>query len=179
MAKQPVAEPAHAGATGTATVTIACKHPPGFELKVYDVVQQTVVDAKGAHMENMCVARDRSFFVRGPAKETDKPATCLIAGGYAITRGIPEDFWDLYCKQNKGAAWLKEGPNGEKPILFAMNKQRDAIAAAVESKIVRSGMEPMKKVGDPRDPGKGRGVKIEPDETADNQFFFEDEEEQV
>jgi len=161
---------AHAGGTGE-TVTVACKIPMGLELRVFDLVERVEVTSAGQMKTMIGVPRGRSYFVKGPAHETNQPAKVPISGGYALTRGIPADFWDLFCEQNKGSPMLT-GENGQEPLLFASSKPSYARDRAKDLKHTRSGMEPLNPKTDPRNPpGRPEITMPSPDPDETNEFY--------
>ena len=156
-------------------VTVCCKLPNGIELRVFDVMEQREVTSAGVMVTKIGVQRGRSYFVAGPAHETNKPAGVPIFGGYALTRGIPAAFWDLYCEQNKGAPFLAGGEHGDQPLLFAASRPKYAADRARDLKGTRSGMEPLNVKSDPRNPpGRPEVTMPAPDPDESNQFFDED-----
>lgn len=91
------------------------------------------------------------YYVRGPAypvgalpKGYRKPPT--VEGGYAMTPGIPVDFWETWLEQNRLAPYVTAG------MIFAEPSMEDATAHAAEQEDTRSGHEPIDPAGDPRTP---------------------------
>ena len=60
-----------------------------------------------------------------------------IRGGYALTPGIPSDFWEIWLEQNKNADYVTSG------MIFAFPDMESAKAKANEQKDLRSGLEPL------------------------------------
>jgi hypothetical protein len=124
----------------TGTVTVACKLPNGLYLDI---------GRKGD-----TAGFTRRFEVRGPAQQenTDmRPrgrmpdGTMMLhhkqpvvtPGGYALTSGIPEDFWLQWLEEHKEMEIVK------KNFIFAMPRPADAAARAREQAELRTGLEPI------------------------------------
>jgi len=170
---------AHAGATGTATVTVASKHPQDIELRVMEKYTQRVTYQSMTVDEEHWRSKGRHYVVKGNSKPTNGNYRAPIAGGYALTRGIPAEFWDEWCKQNEGSPLLKPDGFDGQPILHALERPREVAAWAKDHAFVRSNMEPMSPEDDPRNPKNPYGIKVKPDEDGGNEFFFDEEGEEI
>jgi len=67
----------------------------------------------------------------------------MIEGGYAITRGIPADFWEKWAEQNKLADFFVPPDGCEHGAIFAYPDLDDVISAAREQEKYLTGMEPL------------------------------------
>src|ERR1700753_4283519 len=85
-------------------VTVACKHPNGLVLEVYDDARLDGV--KGPTSVKKIVVHGS----RKPLSDAGLPTgDWEIVGGYGLTPGVPKDFWDLFVKQHKGFEPLVSG----------------------------------------------------------------------
>jgi len=83
----------------------------------------------------------------------------IIVGGYALTPGIPADFWNTWIEQNKLADYFRPPDGAEHGMVFAYATTESARDAAKEQKGLKSGLEPLStavdkdgKFTDPRAP---------------------------
>lgn len=138
---------------GTETVTVACKMPNGVKLELVEMVDRTEpVMGGGARRFQQARRTGQFFIVRGPAVPFGTPPNFPIIGGYALTHGIPKDFWDKWCSQNKDSPLL------ENHIIFAHTKADSVRGMAKEHKGQLSGHEPI----DPEKPPRfDRRFKVE------------------
>lgn len=150
----------------TATVTVACKHPPGFMLQLHAFFEASVpVSGGGARTEKMARPMGDPVRIAGPATPHGEAPRAIIVGGYALTSGVPKEFWDKWLAQNEGAAVVKNH------IIFAYDKEADTRADAKEHAKLRTGMEPI----DPKAPPKIGRNKIGIDEAVRSQAALEQE----
>jgi hypothetical protein len=150
----------------TATVTIACKHPSGFMLQLHQFFDHAVpVPGGGTRTEKLARPVGDPVRIHGPATPHGEAPRAIIVGGYALTSGVPKEFWDAWCAQNKGAMVLHNN------ILFAYDKEADTRAAAKEHAKVRTGMEPI----DPKAPPRIGRNKIAVDDAVKSQAALEQE----
>jgi len=124
-----------APATGTDTVTVACKLPHGLVLRVFQ--REEVMLPAGATMikSEMWAALPESYTVKGNAHPQNEAPRCLIVDGYAMTPGIPREHWELWLHQNRKHPAVMNG------LIFAHGKQADVRAEAHEKKDTKSGLE--------------------------------------
>jgi hypothetical protein len=122
--------------------------------------------------ESIGISRGRTYTLKGPGHEVGKSPLAQVAGGYALTHGIPADFWDLWLKQNAGSPLIDPAH----PQIFSAGRSTMTSGAAREMKEVRSNLEPLRPSGDPRSARPGRpGVgEIVPDEDAAMEFAEEE-----
>lgn len=132
----------------TATVTVACKIPTGLQLQLQKS-ELRAVDAKdGPVRVPVNVKRGKVYFVYGPAVPVGTlpkgfPLPPIIVGGYALTAGIPADFWDEWFHQNQLAPYVAVPDGAEHGMVFAYDRMEDATAAAREQEKLLSGLEPI------------------------------------
>lgn len=131
------------------TVTVACKHQTGLILRLHEQHKESH-PLLGGGLKEVDVYRpipDAVVKINGPSlpkdANADRPA---ITAGYALTHGVPKDFWDAWCEQNKDSDLLKNR------IIFAHVRTDAVNGMAKEGKAVRSGLEPI----DPTTDEKGR-----------------------
>lgn len=127
-----------ADAASTDTVTIACKSPVGYRLRLH---------AESKEREQVLGGGSREFSIFRPTGEElvilgnrvphGEAPRCRVVGGYAMTDNVPAAFWDEWVRQNEGSQLLTSG------IIFAMPRPADADAKAKDGKTLRSGLEPM------------------------------------
>lgn len=123
--------------TGSNTVTVACKLPHGLMLEVVD---EAVF--RDIHPQNGVMARPAGERIRvnGCARPVGVPLpedVAQVVGGFALTPGVPADFWAAWLKQNKDAPFVKAG------MIFAHEKAGSVVSEAKEKREVLSGFEGM------------------------------------
>jgi hypothetical protein len=67
-----------------------------------------------------------------------------VRGGYALTPGIPADFWEQWLEQNKLAPYVTGG------MVFACHDMASAKSQANEQDELKSGLEPLSRQLDER-----------------------------
>jgi hypothetical protein len=133
------------------SVTVGLKLPQGLILRLFKME-----DATGPGYvpgERRAVEYGERVRIRGTAHEEGMRPKVPIVGGYALTSGVPKDFWDAWLEQNKDSDLIRN------KLIFAYSKVDSAKAAAREHKSTRSGLERLdtstRTVGDrevPNDP---------------------------
>jgi len=132
-----------APATGTDTITVACKLPSGLWLRVF---RQSEVDVPISGMPGQFRKETQSrlvgapFRIAGAAQPVGAAPRALVVGGYALTTGVPRALWEEWLEQNRDSAIVRNS------IVYAMDTREEAHDRAVEQEEVRSGLEPI----DPR-----------------------------
>lgn len=125
------------------TVFVTCLVPTGLRLVLQDAVDVRMPKRDGGYqMEKEWRPRAGAptFIARGPSipvapvKGYKIPE---IEEGFAITPGIPFDFWAEWVEQNKLASYVQEG------MIVAHDTHEDAVAWAIENSKLRSGLEPL------------------------------------
>lgn len=121
-----------------ATVTVASKLPMDFVLKLYTWTKRNELVMGGGTREVRVAEAARGvkqFIVQGNSWAQNKGAHQQIVGGFAITHGIPKDFWDQWLEQNKDSDIIVNG------MLFAHGETASAISEAKEKEKEKSGLE--------------------------------------
>lgn len=141
-----------------ATVTIACKLPNGLVLRVFDFEEgQEPVMGGGMRTVKVAVQKGDTLRINGSAVAFGTIPSYKIVGGYALTPGIPKDFWELYEQQNHDQAFIKNH------LVFAYDKFVMAEGAAEEHAGTKSGLQPIQinRQGQVEDPRAGRKIQTE------------------
>jgi len=122
--------------TGTATVTVACKLPHGLNMRVYDW-EKVEYQLLGGGMKSAREARPRetTYRLNGNSVAQNRAPGCEIVGGFALTHGIPKDFWDLWLEQHKDWPAVKNG------FIFAYEKPDATRGESREKKNLKTGLE--------------------------------------
>lgn len=149
-------------ATGTDTVTVACNIPMGMILQIYNIeTQETILPNGRAITENNATLNldHGQWYVHGPvnfnalaASGRDVNADFRIIkgdvpdGGYALTPGIPRDFWEKWEKDNERSP-LITGKH-----IFAASSETRAVGMSREYREFKSGLQGLNQSGDYRVP---------------------------
>ncbi len=140
--------------TGGATVNAASKMPFDFTLRIYDFIERHEPVMGGGTRKYSIAERRRGapeFIVRGNAYAQNVGPLCDIKSGFAITRGIPKDFWDEWLSQNQEADYVING------MIFAQETYASVVDEALDKESLKSGLERL----DPAKPIKlGRGPDV-------------------
>jgi hypothetical protein len=129
----------------TRTVIVACLIPNGLVLQLQRPMEKFEDTRDGPRPRSYNVKYGEQRAVRGPArpvgtlpKDFDKwRPPVQIEGGYALTHGIPRDFWEQWLEQNAKAEYVvNDMISGHATI-------EDAVAWAREREALRSGHEPI------------------------------------
>lgn len=120
------------------TVVVACKHPPGIFMTVYEMGDHRVAALGGGmHVEPRSVAKNKPFKINGPATPFGQAPKGLVVGGYALTSNVPEDLAKAWMEQNKESDLVRNN------LIYIADKADNAAAKAKEQKAVKSGLEPL------------------------------------
>lgn len=146
---EPAAPAVHTEPKSSATVTIACKIPSGLVLQLCKPTKWVEETPSGGKDRIRYDKTGPRHYVAGPAYPNGQapenfPERPAIAGGFALTSGIPKDFWDAWLKQNEESSFVLNGQVFARPTFDA------AQGVGREMHAVRSGFEPMAKDLDPR-----------------------------
>jgi hypothetical protein len=156
------AETANPSAGSSETVTVACKLPNGLTMRLFHAVS---VDypllGGGRRTENEFheIPDSPRYTLNGWSHDQKvAPEYTIIggAGGFALTHGIPKDFWEVWLKQNEKSDVVRKG------LIFAHVREANTIAEAREKKELRSGFERI----DPTKRHRVGKVVIETDDAA-------------
>lgn len=136
---------------GSRTVTVACKFPAGIILQLCREVKFVEEGLGGTRINR--VRYDKAgptHTVRGPATPNGQVpkgyVRAVVEGGYALTPGIPEDFWTEWLKQNE------ENPLVINKMIFAHADHGTIQSTARSREGLLSGFEPIVPDSDPRIP---------------------------
>jgi hypothetical protein len=151
----PVAPPAPTSpqtrpVTGTDTVTVACKMPGGLRLRLFRK-EDSFVPMFGGGVSKETISRPidgAMILIRGPRHlgGTIPPDMMhsFMPGGYALTSGVPRDFWEQWLEDNKHSDLVKN------KIVYAADREDLARDQAREQHELQSGLQPI----DPDNIGK-------------------------
>lgn len=150
-------------ATGTDTVTVACKVPNGLHMILYDTEEEYLSDLAGNRVKSF-----RSFprpdvapyILNGCSVDIEKMRKGVLddrhqgivqgdlpGTGFGLTPGIPREYWEEWST-TVGKSFIKSG------MVFAAKNDREARAEAHDKRNLRSGLEPL----DPSEPGPRAGL---------------------
>ena len=120
------------------TVAVACKHPHGLVLQLcqFTTVSEQVM---GGGVRETKLAQRVGMQVRlnGAANRVGEAPKNLTFGGYAITYGVPKDFFDEWLKQNADNEMVIKG------LIFALPNATDAKRRGKEQREISGGLEPI------------------------------------
>jgi hypothetical protein len=122
-------------ATGTATVTVACKLPHGLLCRVHKEVEQEETIPGGTRKIKLWFPTGEEFRLNGNAYPQNVGPKVPIEHGFALTHGVPKDLWDAWLKQNRMLPAVREG------MIFAQGSAAKAVDEAKEKKGIRTGFE--------------------------------------
>lgn len=142
-------------ATGTDTVTVACKISNGLILQLHefqDVDEPTF--GGGSKPARRAFPVGEPIVVRGSALDLTelrggRMPSYTHVGGYALTPGVPREFWERWVEQHA------DDPAVRNHLIFAHASLNEASDAAREREGVVSGYEGI----DPADPSKKTGIR--------------------
>jgi hypothetical protein len=126
---------------GTAgeTVSVACKLPHGLILHLDDMVPGFEPAPGGSRAIMEARRRPEVFKVAGvgfPQNGNPENRPQMV-GGYALTTGIPADFWEKWLEDNKDSDYVRNN------LIFATKKGAGIMDMAKEHAKQRSGLEPL------------------------------------
>lgn len=123
------------------TVTVASKMPNGVILRLFEQVDVEYPlpggGSKTVSEWHEMVSVDR-YVIKGIAAEAGKmPDADGISHGFALTYGIPKDFWDKWLEQNKSLDMVK------KRLIFAHQQDASIQSFTKTNADNKSGLEPI------------------------------------
>ena len=128
--------PASEPATGTATVTVACKLPHGLICRIHKKDKRMVpVYGGGYKEEEFWSETGEEFILNGNAYPQNEAPKVPLAHGFALTYGVRKDWWDAWIMQNRLLPAVKNG------LIFAHERQGKTEDEAKEKAGVKSGLE--------------------------------------
>lgn len=123
------------------TVTVGLKLPNGFilRLQVCEEVPYSSRDGEIRYRKEWHPDHSQKTWVlKGNAVAIGEQPKCLVVKGFAMTSGIPKDFWELWLEQNPELELVKQG------LILAHDDPDDARDEAKErGGEIRSGLEPL------------------------------------
>lgn len=123
------------------TVTVACKMPNGVVLQLFDMVPYS--PGHGFPETTRAMPRPSAKVVlNGNAIDYDKlrrdqGMDRMIIGGYALTPGVPREFWEEWLRVNKDSALVLN------KVVFAADSETRARDQAKDQRHIQSGLEPI------------------------------------
>ena len=128
-------------------VTVACKLPQGLVLQLYQEVEidEPVMGGGVRRTKQHIPIPGKRVELAGTGYPINMTPYAPIVGakrpgageGFALTSGVDADFWNEWCRQNKGSPLLESG------VLFADIKPVYVEGIAKERIDLRSGLEPL------------------------------------
>jgi hypothetical protein len=124
-----------APATGTETVSVACKIPQGFDCTIHEKREFKQVTKGGMAVTEQSFPTELGFRLKGPARGQNEGPRVLTAGGFAITQGVDKALWDAWREQYKDHPAVKSG------LIYSLGSSNKTIDAAKERKGMKTGLE--------------------------------------
>lgn len=122
-------------ATGTATVSVACKIPQGMRCVLHAPREVKEVTLGGFREVTQHFPTDREFIVKGPAHAQNEGPRCRVVAGFAITEGVSKELWDEWRKQFASLDAV------QKNHIFAYETPGKIEDAAKDHQTVKTGLE--------------------------------------
>ena len=129
------------------TCVVACKWPNGMILRLFDMVtvKQPVLGGGWADvLEARVRPGSKTVYIRGPNVPFGT-APRNVEGGYALTFNVDAEFFTEWLKQNAQSDYVMNR------IIFAANKEVDAVTEARKMETVKTGIEPIDPNAPPRE----------------------------
>ena len=127
------------------TYTVACKLPHGLRCRLYEMSEEYEnVMGGGSRLIKKAVQVGGEIVLNGNAVEMGKSKPYGIVEGYALTHGVDQEFFDAWLEQNK------DHPAVVNNLIFAASKASHVEGRAREMQEVRSNLEPLNPIKDPR-----------------------------
>jgi len=133
---------------GAATACVMCKLPHGYWLQWFDMIEtQEPVMGGGWRTVRRAIERpERRFLLAGNAAPFGMAPAAPIAGGYALTFGVPVDLWEHWL--DSGGRDTDVFRNG---LIKAAHSETEARVIGRENEARKSGLEPLDPTNLPRD----------------------------
>ena len=120
------------------TVIVGCKIPNGLILQLSHMERSSEPVMGGGHRDVKLGRKvGPKYVIKGPAFQVGVMPRYLIAGGYALTSGIPKDFWEEWLEQNKEADYVKND------LVIAHQSMEDLERHCLDNEHLKTGLEPM------------------------------------
>lgn len=119
-------------------VTVACKLPHGFDLRVFSMEDyQEPILGGGWKSVKRAVEVGQRHLLAGVSAPFGLAPVAQMAAGYALTHNVDADFFAKWLDQNADSDVVKNR------LIFAAPKALDVEARAKENEKTRSGLEPL------------------------------------
>jgi hypothetical protein len=127
------------------SITVACKIPNGLILRNFNMVEDhEPVLGGGTRAYKKAVQVGEPVKINGPATPHGQAPLVTIVGGYALTQGVDEEFFNKWIEDNK------THPAVVNRLIFAHSKPEMVTGAAKENEKRTSGLEGINPDGDAR-----------------------------
>ena len=135
--------------TGTATVTVALKHPTGIIIEAFtqDVAHEPVMGG-GTREVTVFRSTGKQYTINGNRAPFGVRPDFDIVAGYGLTHGVPKDVWERWLEQHH------DSPLVQNNLICAHESVDHVKDEARDGAKLKSGLEPMLQKGDPRAPKK-------------------------
>lgn len=154
-------------ATAGAKMIVACKIAvPYFDLQLCEMQEVQENTQTGPRTIKQWARVGDIVRIRGTAYPRGTPpegfpAKPQMVNGYALTHGVPKDFWDAWIKQHAKAPYVISG-------MITAHESLDHVRGHAKERVGQmSGLEPLKPDRDPRVP-RSTNASISPIETEDS-----------
>lgn len=134
-----------APATGTATVSVYCKHGPGLILRVGRMQKMSEPSPMGMREIPGGVFQETGrIYVAGPQRPFVRGERVPVVGGYAVTHGVSKEAWESWLAVNKTSDLVRNH------IILAHENESYGNGWAHEHRDAQTGHEPLRTDKDPR-----------------------------
>lgn len=123
--------------TSKATVTVACKIETGVILQICRPMTTKVPSGRPGEMieHTQNYPMGPKIAVRGPKLPYGMLPNFKIVGGFALTPGVPEEFWEHWLEQHKNDPMVENG------LIYAHSREDYLEDYANDHASVKSGMQ--------------------------------------
>lgn len=128
-------------------ISVGCKLPNGLRLRNFRMIESSE-PMMGGGRRRIEVAEHigEDIILHGTAVPFGQTPKCLIVDGYAITPNVDKDAFMLWLKDNANSPLVKN------KVVIYHEKTDHVTGQAAELTKLRSGLEPLDPVNDPRRP---------------------------
>lgn len=121
--------------TGTDSVTVLCKIPQGFMMQLHEKRTFTEVGLGHSKEVSQFFPTGHEFRLNGSAHAQNEGPHCRTVGAYAVTEGVPKEFWEKWLEQNKTLEAVKNG------MIVGFDETDYAVDFAKENRALKTGLE--------------------------------------
>lgn len=122
-------------------VTVACKHPNGVRLRVFemvDVVEASPLGSRAVKRAQQIGGPDNVVTIAGYCKDREFfGRDGIVNVGFALTHGVPKKFWDLWLSQNADSDLVRRG------LIFAHKQEASVRHQILDHEEIWCGLEPI------------------------------------